>query len=150
MGQTSQTAPTFGRRPRTTSTARGAWARALATLTVWTGALRAVAARSAPLSVSAKRDMSMINQRIVVKHAAVVINILVPAQIKLEVAENHVAENIRLALALADIGGVLVVVLVDVLHLMCGMVQAVSVTIIILTKNIAQVILLLILAMMEA
>ena len=37
-----------------------------------------------------------------------------------QVAENHVAENIRLVLALADISGVLVVVLADVLHLMYG------------------------------
>ncbi len=87
--------------------------------------------------VSAKRDMSMINQRIVVKHAVALINILVRAQIKPEAVEQPVAENIRLELALADISGVLVVVF-DI------------VTIIILTKNIAQVTLLLILAIMEA
>ena len=76
--------------------------------------------KSAPLSVSAKRDMSMIKQQIRARRAAVVINILVPAQIKLEVAARLVVENIRHVLALADISGVLVVVLADVLHLMYG------------------------------
>ena len=149
MGHNSHRAPTLGRRPSSISTTRGA--HTFTAVSVWAGAIRTTTTtRSAPLSVSAKRDMSMINQRIVVKHAAVVINILVPAQIKPEAVEQPVAGSIRLVLVQAVISGVLVVVLVDVLHLMCGMVQAVSVTIIILTKNIAQVILLLILAMKEA
>ena len=118
MGHNSQPAPTLGRRPRAAATARGT--QALAAVTVCTTTVRATAPRSAPLSVSAKRDMSMINQQIRARRAAVLINILVPAQIKLEVAARLVVENIRHVLALADISGVLVVVLADVLHLMYG------------------------------
>ena len=151
MGHKSHRSPTLGRRPSTiTTTATTRGARTFATVTAWSTTVRTTATRSAPLSVSAKRDMSMINQQIRARRAAVVINILVPAQIKPEATARLVEENTRLVLALADISGVLEVVLVDVLYLMCGMVQAVSVTIIILTKNIAQVILLLILAMREA
>ena len=151
MGHKSHRSPTLGRRPSTiTTTATTRGARTFATVTAWSTTVRTTATRSAPLSVSAKRDMSMINQQIRARRAAVVINILVPAQIKPEATARLVEENTRLVLALADISGVLEVVLVDVLYLMCGMVQAVSVTIIILTKNIAQVILLLILAMKEA
>ncbi len=119
MGHNSQIALTLGRRPRAAIHGRGT--QTLATVTACTTPIRLAATRSAPLSVSAKRDMSMINQRIVVKHAVDLINILVPAQIKLEVAEPLVVESIRLVLALADISGVLVVVLADVFHLMYGM-----------------------------
>ena len=137
MGQNSQPAPWLGRRPSTITTSR--IAPTLATVTVCTTATvrPAATSRSAPLSVSAKRDMSMINQQIRARRAAAHINILVRAQIKLEVAEQPVVGSIRLALAPVDISGVLVVVF-DI------------VTVIILTKNIAQITLLLILAMMEA
>ena len=127
MGHKSHRSPTLGRRPSTiTTTATTRGARTFATVTAWSTTVRTTATRSAPLSVSAKRDMSMINQQIRARRAVVVINILVPAHIKPEAAARLVVENIRLVLALADIGGVLVVVLVDVLHLMCGMEVVVS------------------------
>ena len=104
MGHNSQTAPTLGRRPSTITATRGP--PTLTAVTACTSTtIRISAARSAPLSVSAKRDISMINQRIRARRAAVVINILVREAIKLEVAENHVAENTRLVLALVDING---------------------------------------------
>ena len=65
----------LGRRPSTIATTRGA--QTLATVTVCSTAIRTSASRSAPLLAFANQVTDMINQRIVVKHAAVVINILV-------------------------------------------------------------------------
>ena len=109
MGHNSQTAPTLGRRPSTITATRGP--PTLTAVTACTSTtIRISAARSAPLSVSAKRDMSMINQRIVVKHAVDLINILVPAPVIPAEAARLVAENIRLVLALADMNGAVPVV----------------------------------------
>ena len=93
MGHNSQIALTLGRRPRAAIHGRGT--QTLATVTACTTPIRLAATRSAPLSVSAKRDMSMINQRIVVKHAVDLINILVPAPVIPAEAVRPVVENIR-------------------------------------------------------
>ena len=106
MGHNSQTSLTLGRRPRAVTSSRGP--QAFTMTTVWTTTIRAAPTTtwSVLLSVSAKRDMSMVNQRIVVKHAVALINILVPAQIKLEVAENHVEENTLRVNVKVDMNGV--------------------------------------------
>ena len=109
MGQKSQTAPTLGRRPSAIVSVRGTQTLAEATVCSTT-TVRTLAARSAPLSVSAKRDMSMINQQIRARRAAVVINILVPAPVIPAEAARLVVENIRHVLALADMLGTEVLV----------------------------------------
>ena len=104
VGQNSQTAPTLGRRPSPVAASRGP--PTLTTVTVCTPAIRtASTTRSAPLSVSAKRDMSMINQQIRARRAAVVINILVPAPVIPAEAARLAVENTRSVLAPADMLG---------------------------------------------
>ena len=109
MGHNSQTAPQLGRRPRTTSTTRGT--HTLASVTFWAAPIStATTTKSAPLSVSAKRDMSMINQQIHARHAAALINILAREQTKLAAAARLAVENTRSVLAPADMLGTEVLV----------------------------------------
>ena len=105
MGHNSQTSLTLGRRPRAVTSSRGP--QAFTMTTVWTTRIRAAPTTtwSAPLSVSAKRDMSMINQQIRARRAAVLINIPAPAQVKV-LQGIHVAENMCLAIAPTGIIGV--------------------------------------------
>ena len=103
MRHNSQTALTLGRRPSAIATSRGT--HTLTTDTFWTTPIRITATRSAPLSASANQGMSMINQQIRARRAAVVINILSRAQVKVLLV-IPVAENTKLAIAPTGIIGV--------------------------------------------
>ena len=95
MEHNSQPAPALGRRPSSVAAPRGT--QSLSAVTVWTGTIRTAAVmRSVPLSVSAKRDMSMIKVRIRV-NVEVPFNILVREQVIPVVVEQLVAESIRVA-----------------------------------------------------
>ena len=93
MGYNTQAALIFGRRQRPIVTMRILLTFITTTMKL-TSLVKIAAAKSGPLSVSAKRGMSMINQLIRV-NVEVPFNILVREQVIPVVVEQLVAESIR-------------------------------------------------------